>query len=167
MDEARCLRLHAGEDLVEGFEEVHLGTDLGEQTRKLETDGAGPDDRYSSRLRRPIEGMVGGDDSLSVGLVAGDAPRHRTRGNDHLARLETLWSLTGNVDDARTRKAPGPGHDLHLALFEQAEQPLVELGDDGILALEGPGPIEGRKPRDHAHVGRTGHLGEDLSGVDP
>ena len=76
------LRLHAGDDLVESFEEMHLAPHVGEHRGKLRTDRSGANHRDPTRLTCPVECLVAGDDSFTVDLVAGDRPRDGARGDD-------------------------------------------------------------------------------------
>src|SRR5947207_15737089 len=117
---------------IERLEQSHLDAELVVERRELDPDCAGADD--ADRFRRALgeDGVVGGDDELTVQGQAGEGLDRRPRRDDEVLRLDRA---AVDVDRVAIANAALALDHLDLVLLHQVLDALVEMGDDGVAAL--------------------------------
>ena len=148
------LAIDAGQNVIEEFDDRHLGAEPPPHRAELEPDDAGADDEKLLRHLGEIERAGRRHDALFVDVDAGQ-PRHvRASGNDDVLGFERLrLAVVGlHLDLARRRDAACAVKRLDLVLLEQIFDAFDVTLDALLLVLEHRREIDARLADLDAHV---------------
>ena len=154
-----CLRdfaIDAGQDVVEEFDDRHLGAEPPPHRAELEPDDAGADDEKLLRHLGEIERAGRGHDALLVDVDAVQPRDVGAGGDDDVLGLQRLrLAVVGfHLDLAGRGDAAGAVKRLDLVLLEQIIDAFDVAVDALLLVFEHRGEIDARLADLDAHLAR-------------
>ena len=142
---ARDPPVRGGQEVVERFQDRHLGAEPPPHAAELQADDSGADDAEALRHLREREGAFVVDDTVPVDLGDGDPDRNRAGGEDDVPRGQgpnVVGAVQGDLDPSTALEACDSGDRFDLVLAQQAGDSAGQGPHHLVLAREHPAEVE-------------------------
>ena len=153
----RHFAVDAGQDVIEEFDDRHLGAEPPPHRAELQPDDAGADDEKLLRHLGKLERTGRRHDALLVDVDAVEPRDVRAGGDDDVLGLQRLRLAVGvcHLDFARRDDAAGTVKRVDLVLLEQKRDAVDVAVDVLLLVFEQRGKIDARLADLDAHLRKT------------
>ena len=142
---ARDPPVRRGKEVVERFQDRHLGAEPPPYAAELQADDPGSDDAKPLRNLGEREGAFVVDDPVSIDLRDRDTDGNRSGGDDDVPRGQApslVGAVQGHRDSAASLQGSKARDRLDLVLAQQAGDPAGQGLHHLVLAREHPAQIE-------------------------